>query len=139
MKVSVTDARHLLKPFAGMKSAFPFRLGTTSYIYPGEIVPNVELLGDFLDEIQILLFEGNTYSNIPDLETIRTLNSLAASKGISYSIHLPLDAYPGHEDENIRKESVAMIRRIYDVGLELGCKRFVLHYASRNPEGKPFQ
>jgi sugar phosphate isomerase/epimerase len=70
--------------------------------------------------------------------TIRTLNSLAVSKGISYSVHLPLDAYPGHEDEEVRRNSVVMIRRIYDVGLALNCSRFVFHYASRNPEGGPF-
>ncbi|MCI0613086.1 sugar phosphate isomerase/epimerase [bacterium] len=139
MKVSVTEARQLLKPFEGMKNAFPFRLGTTSYIYPGEIIPNVELLGDFLDEIQLLLFEGKTHSNIPDAATIRSLNNLAESKGIAYSVHLPLDAYPGHEDETVRKESVSMIRGIYDVGLALGCRQFVFHYASRNPDGRPFK
>ncbi|MCI0603246.1 sugar phosphate isomerase/epimerase [bacterium] len=139
MKVSLEQARSLLKSFAGMKGSFPFRLGTTSYIYPGEIVPNVELLGDFLDEIQLLLFEGNTISNIPDASTIRYLNELAESKNITYSVHLPLDAYPGHENESFRRDSVAMIQRIYEVGVRLRCKHFVFHYASRNPEGTPFK
>ena len=139
MKVSVEQARALLKAFQAMKGSFPFRLGTTSYIYPGEIIPNVELLGDFLDEIQLLLFEGNTYSNIPDAVTIRYLNEVAEEKNISYSIHLPLDAYPGHENESVRRESVAMILRIYEVGIALRCKHFVFHYASRNPEGAPFK
>lgn len=139
MKVSFEEARRLLKPFEKMKGSFPFRLGTTSYIYPGEIIPNVELLGDFVDEIQLLLFEGNTYSNIPNISTIDQLNTLAEAKNISYSVHLPLDAYPGHEDETIRRDSIAMIRRIYEVGIALHCRHFVFHYASRNPEGKPFQ
>ncbi|MCI0448079.1 sugar phosphate isomerase/epimerase, partial [bacterium] len=139
MKVSVDEARNLLKPIAGMKNTFPFRLGTTSYIYPGEILPNVELLGDFLDEIQLLLLEGKTYSNIPNAATIHDLNQLADTKKITYSVHLPLDAYPGHEDEVIRKNSVVMILRIYEVGTALGCRHFVFHYASRNPEGKPIK
>lgn len=139
MKVSVEQARLSLKPFEKLKGSFPFRLGTTSYIYPGEIVPNVELLGDFLDEIQLLLFEGNTYSNIPDAPTIRYLNQLSEQKNITYSVHLPLDAYPGHENESVRKDSVAMILRIYEVGIALHCKHFVFHYASRNPEGAPFK
>ena len=139
MKVSLEQARVLLKPFEKLKGSFPFRLGTTSYIYPGEIVPNVELLGDFLDEIQLLLFEGNTYSNIPDTATIRYLNELAEQKNITYSVHLPLDAYPGHENESVRKKSVAMILRIYELGIALHCKHFVFHYASRNPEGAPFK
>ncbi|MCI0605569.1 sugar phosphate isomerase/epimerase [bacterium] len=138
MKASIQEARKLLSAFHGMKGSFPFRLGTTSYIYQGEIVPNVELLGDFLDEVQLLLFEGENHSNIRDHSTILQLNQLAEQKNISYSIHLPLDAYPGHEDETIRRNSVAMIRHIYEVGIELQCRRFIFHYASRNPDGKPF-
>jgi sugar phosphate isomerase/epimerase len=137
MKISIEEARQSLKAFEKMKGSFPFRLGTTSYIYPGEILPNVELLGDFVDEIQLLLFEGNSFSNIPDRFTMDRLNRLAFEKNLSYSVHLPLDAYPGHEEEAIRKESITMIRRIYEVGTALNCKHFVLHYASRNPEGKP--
>ena len=29
----------------------PFRLGTTSFIYPGKILPNVKCLGPIFDEI----------------------------------------------------------------------------------------
>jgi sugar phosphate isomerase/epimerase len=137
MKVTIQEARGLLAPFAAMKQKFPFRLGTTSYIYPGEILPNVEILSDCVDEIQLLLFEGNTFSNIPDPPLIDRLRKLADEKRVTYSVHLPLDAYPGHPDEEIRMESVRMIRRIHEVGVLLGCKYFIFHYASRNPEGEP--
>jgi sugar phosphate isomerase/epimerase len=138
MKVSLAHSRKLLQPFRDLKGKFPFRLGTTSYIYPGEILPNVELLADILDEIQLLLFEGNSYSNIPAPETIRELKRLCAQSRLTLSIHLPLDAYPGHEDEIIRKRSVDMIRRIYDVGVALECGYFIFHYPNKNPGGANF-
>src|ERR1051325_6030641 len=124
MKRTLEETRELLAPFEQLKRQFPFRLGTTSYIYPGEILPNVELLADCVDEIQLLLFEGRSYSNIPNSKTIERLNQIGLEKQMTYSIHLPLDAYPGHEDESIRKESVRMIEKIYSVGRELSCESF---------------
>ncbi len=134
---AIQQACELLKPFRDLKGRFPFRLGTTSYIYPAEILPNVELLGDFLDEIQILLFEARSYSNLPDSFTIQRLKHLAEEKKIRYSVHLPLDAYPGHQDESVRKESIRVIERIYQIGVSFDCETFVFHYANRNPEGEP--
>jgi len=139
MKPTPEQMRDLLAAFAPMKGQFPFRLGTTSYIYPGEILPNVELLADCIDEIQLLLFEGHSYSNIPNRETIERLNEIASEKQITYSIHLPLDIYPGHEEESVRKESVRTIESIYRVGRELNCETFVFHYANRNPNGRSFR
>jgi sugar phosphate isomerase/epimerase len=139
MNISLQQVREALQPFEGWKGKLPFRLGTTSYIYPGEIIQNVEVLGDFFDEIQLLLFEGNSCSNIPDSGGIQALKMLACEKKLAYTVHLPLDAYPGHQDETIRHESVEMIRTIYNAGTRLGCDRFVFHYANRNPEGKPVQ
>ena len=128
-----------MAPFRKWKGKFPFRVGTTSYIYPGEILPNVDVLSDVLDEVQLLLFEGDSFSNIPDRATTKELKRLSTEKKVAYTIHLPLDAYPGHEDERIRKNAIDMILRIYDVGLQIECERFVFHYASRNPDGQPLR
>jgi adenosylcobalamin phosphodiesterase len=139
MSLTIQQASELLRPFQDMKARFPFRLGTTSYIYPGEILPNVELLSEILDEVQILLFEGRSHSNLPDAPAAERLRTLAEQKNIRYSVHLPLDVYPGHLDESFRKNSVRVIERIYRVGCSFNCETFVFHYANRNPEGKPFQ
>jgi len=135
--LSMDQVRTKLEPIAAWKGKFPFRLGATSYIYPGELIPNVELLSEVFDEIQLLLFEGKSYSNIPGPAETEELNRLSLSRKVSYTVHLPLDAYPGHETEAIRKESVEMIRRIYDIGVTFGCQRFVFHYANRSPEVAP--
>jgi len=38
------------------KHAYPFKLGTTSFIYPDGYVPNVKMLGPYMDEIELLFF-----------------------------------------------------------------------------------
>ena len=43
--------------------ALPFRLGTTSYIIPADILPNVRYLADKVDDIELVLFEADDYSN----------------------------------------------------------------------------
>ena len=35
-------------------SGLPFRLGTTSYIIPDEIVPNVQFLGPLVDDVELV-------------------------------------------------------------------------------------
>ena len=36
-----------------LKSRFPFRLGTTSYIIPADIIPNVRFPGPLIDDIEL--------------------------------------------------------------------------------------
>ena len=86
-----------------LKGRFPFRLGTSSYIIPADIIPNVEYLADKVDDVELVLFESDEISNIPDAGTVETLANLAARHGLSYTVHLPLDAPLGHADEPVRK------------------------------------
>lgn len=44
------------------KGTFPFRLGTTSFIYPDNYETNVRLLAPYLDEIELLFLEGDPES-----------------------------------------------------------------------------
>ncbi len=39
----------------------PFKLATTSFIYPDRIVPNVKRLGSVFDEIELLIFESRPF------------------------------------------------------------------------------
>ena len=36
------------------KGFYPFKLATTSFIYPDDYMPNVKMLGSFFDEIVFL-------------------------------------------------------------------------------------
>ena len=54
------------------KSMFPFKIGTTSFIYPDNYVRNVNMLAPYLDEIELILFE-NTPSSLPSKHEIKEL------------------------------------------------------------------
>jgi sugar phosphate isomerase/epimerase len=77
----------------GLKGRFPFRLGTSSYIIPDDILPNVRFLAGRVDDIELILFESDEMSNIPDEATVAELKQLADDNGLTYTVHLPLDPH----------------------------------------------
>ncbi len=60
----------------------PFRVGSTSYVYPDDILPNVEQLaakGD-VDDIELILFEvDDGPNNLPNAATVQKLSDIAAT------------------------------------------------------------
>ena len=46
------------------KGLFPFKICTTSFIYPDHYIPNVKMLGPFVDEIELLVFESSTAASV---------------------------------------------------------------------------
>ena len=58
----------------------PFRLGTTSFIYPDHIIPNVQKIGRFFDEIELLVFESSPKGVLPSREEIRVLEQLSGEQ-----------------------------------------------------------
>lgn len=96
------------------KNKYPFRLGTTSYIYPDRILPNVMKLGPFLDEIELLLFESDPGS-LPDPKEIASLREAAREFDITYNIHLPTDIYLGADNPDNRQQAVDISKKIFDL------------------------
>ncbi|MDD4302147.1 MAG: cobamide remodeling phosphodiesterase CbiR, partial [Sphaerochaeta sp.] len=88
------------------------RIGTTSYIIPDDILPNVRYLADKVDDIELVLFESEEMSNLPDEKTIRELARLGESHGLSYTVHFPLDIYPGSADLDERMRFMRTVERI---------------------------
>jgi hypothetical protein len=76
-----------------LKNRFPFRLGTTSYIIPAELLPNVIYLADKVDDIELVLFESDEISNLPDAATVKILKETAEQSDLTYTIHLPMDTW----------------------------------------------
>jgi sugar phosphate isomerase/epimerase len=69
-----------------------FRIGTTSYILPDDILPNVEFLAPMVEDVQLVLFETDEHgSNLPDAALRQRLRSLAEVHDLTYTVHLPLD------------------------------------------------
>jgi sugar phosphate isomerase/epimerase len=82
------------------KIKLPFRLGTTSYIIPQDILPNVRYLAGLVDDVELVLFEvDDGQNNLPTPVVIDTLARLARDSGLSYTVHLPLDLRLGAEGE----------------------------------------
>jgi sugar phosphate isomerase/epimerase len=107
---------------------YPFRLGTTSYIVPADIIPNVRHLAGKVEDIELVLFESDEFSNLPTAEDIATLAALGAEHGLTYSVHLPLDVYLGHFDRQERERSVGKCRRIIELVRGLPKSAFVMHF-----------
>jgi sugar phosphate isomerase/epimerase len=111
----------LLKSF---KHRFPFTLGTTSFVYPDDYVPNVRRLGPFMDEIELLFCESDA---LPSEGTIRELAALAREHDLSYNVHLPSDVSIGHTAPGRRERAVEAILKVFELAEPLSPSSFTLH------------
>jgi len=111
-----------------LKNRFAFRLGTTSYIIPADLITNVRFLAPCVDDIELILFEADDESNLPDEKTITDLNEIAVSNGLSYTVHLPLGLLLGAVDEGERRSSVKKAVRIVELTSPLSPAAYVVHF-----------
>ncbi|HVO70339.1 MAG TPA: cobamide remodeling phosphodiesterase CbiR [Aggregatilineaceae bacterium] len=107
----------------------PFRVGSTSYVYPADILPNVERLaadGDG-DDIELILFEvDDGPNNLPDGSTVWRLIDLAARHGLTYTVHLPLDLQFGGSGA-VQHQSLVKAERVIKTTLPLDPFAYVFH------------
>jgi sugar phosphate isomerase/epimerase len=109
-----------------------FRLGTTSYIYPDDMLPNVRRLASRVDDIELVLFEVDDYgTNLPDPATIAELKTLATDHALSYTVHLPIDL----DWRDAR--SFEKIFRALDATRTLDPFAYILHLDGRMLIGEP--
>jgi sugar phosphate isomerase/epimerase len=103
----------LPKSYKGM---FPFKICTTSFIYPDHYIPNVKMLGPFMDEIELLLFESQEANSIPSRAVIAELGQLGRDFDLSYNVHLPTDVSLTDQNhahqENAVKTMIRVIERV---------------------------
>jgi len=103
------------------------RLGTTSYILPDDIIPNVRYLAPQVSDVELVLFESREASNLPSPRDVDILRDIAHENNLTYTVHFPLDVYPGSADEAIRRRSVETYRRIISLTQGLEPFAYVLH------------
>jgi sugar phosphate isomerase/epimerase len=111
---------------ASYRNAFPFKISAPSFIYPDDYVPNVRLLGPFLDEIELLCFESHP-SSLPSVETIHTLKELSGDFGFTYNVHLPSDLDPGNPAHMEQDRFVESIRCVMECTRSLVPTAYILH------------
>lgn len=109
-----------------LKRQYPFRLGTTSFIYPADYVTNVQRLASLVDEIELLIFESE---HLPASEEIYRLTDLAEEHSISYNVHLPMDVDLAAETADLRRRSIDALARAIDRVAPLRPTTQTLHLA----------
>jgi sugar phosphate isomerase/epimerase len=114
------------KPCRSYKGHYPFCLATTSFIYPATWVTNVERLGPYVDEIELLVLESGR-EHYPSKNDIKELAHLANEMNLSYNIHLPMDIYLGHERASLRQEAVDVVRKVVELVNSLPVSVYVIH------------
>ncbi len=114
------------------KGKFPFKLATTSYIYPDHILPNVAALAPFFDEIELVLFESEGQDNLPDEEEINGLKNCSIHHSLGFNVHLPIDIFLGDESEEIRSKGVSVVKKVIERTIYLNPSVYILHFDQRN-------
>jgi sugar phosphate isomerase/epimerase len=106
---------------------YPFRLGTTSYIIPDDILPNARYLADKVSDIELILFEvDDGPNNLPSIEVIDELLQIAHQHDLTYTVHLPLDLKLG-DDGSEYDESLVKAKRVIECTRGLDPWAYVLH------------
>jgi hypothetical protein len=118
------------------KNRFPFRIGTTSYIYPAPILPNAMSLAPFLDEIELVLFESSGEDNLPGEETIRSLRSVSVESSVHFNVHLPIDIFLGDHRGTVRSAGVRIVKKFIERTLPLSPSTYTLHFSPRDETGQ---
>jgi sugar phosphate isomerase/epimerase len=84
----------------------PFRVGSTSYLYPDDLLLNVQRLaeGGEVDDIELILFEvDDGPNNLPSEAIVEQMRELACLHHLTYTVHLPLDLQPGADASTLHK------------------------------------
>ena len=108
----------------------PWRLGTTSYVYADDILPNVERLAGRAEDIELVLFESGASANLPSPAVLARLDELRRAHAFTFTVHFPIDRQFGHADPGHRREILRQMLRIVDAVRPLEPHAYIVH-----PEG----
>jgi sugar phosphate isomerase/epimerase len=100
--------------------------GTTSYVLPDALLPNVRLLSPLVDDIELVLFESEE-SNLPSPAEVREMARLAEAAGSGFTVHLPLDSGVGEPEPVRRRQGQDICLRVMELTQPLSPHAFVLH------------
>lgn len=122
---------------------FRFALGTTSYIIPADILPNLHYLAGKVQDVELVLFEvDDGPNNLPTSAQVDEMNHLALGYGLTYTVHLPLDLRLA-DDGSLRHVSLEKARRVIECTRALNPWAYVLHLDGKavrdNPSPEAYQ
>lgn len=115
----------------------PFRIGTTSFIYPAGWVENVERLGPHVEDVELLFFQGESDADLPSRHEIAALGRLKNEHELSYTVHTPITAQLASSERSVRRESVEQILRVVRLCEPLDPFAYVVHVYYGSQENDP--
>mgnify|MGYP001821953852 FL=1 len=124
MKYQLDNYPCLTKVYKGL---YPFKICTTSFIYPDHYIPNVRMLGPYMDEIELLLFESLGPEVLPSRAVISELCRLAEEFDLSYNVHLPTDISISDRDLAQQQRAVQTMIRVMELVKPLDASALILH------------
>ena len=104
-----------------------FKLGTTSFIFPDNIIPNIEKLGNYFDEIELLIFESLPQEVLPSKNDIKELLYLSKKYDLTYNIHLPVDVRLTCKAAKKREKARDIILKVIELFAPLNPTTYTLH------------
>ncbi len=123
------------QPWPALKGRYPFRLGTTSYIVPAPILPNIRFLGPLVDEVEIVLFESGREHNLPGPAEVAEMGALGEDLELTYNIHLPTGLSLGSGSKAEKRRDCETILRFCDRTRPLRPAAWVLHLEEGGLDG----
>jgi len=118
-----------------LKGTFPFRLGTTSFIVPDHILPNVRFLSQTVNDIELLILESDEIAELPSPAEVARFHEIAEANDLTFTVHLPLDIQLGSDDEQIRQQSLGKCLRVMERLQPVDPFAWILHLTDAPTEG----
>ncbi len=114
-------------------------IGTTSYIYPVDILNNVKKLLNKVNDVELVLFETPKESNLPSQKEIKILHELSLNNNLTYTVHLPLSISLAHTKKEERLISINFTNEIIKLTTPLNPFSYIIHISiTDNPLQKGF-
>lgn len=115
----------------------PFRIGTTSYIVPADLLPNAEFLAPQVQDMQLVLFDvPGGPSNLPSPAVIAALAALGRARDLTYTVHLIHDVRL-LDDDGMPSVALAKAQQVIDLTLPLDPLAWVCHLDGRSVRQLP--
>ena len=113
----------------------PFRIGTTSYIVPDDLLSNAAFLAPFVQDMQLVLFEvPGGPSNLPSLANVAALAALGRRCDLTYTVHL-LHDLRAHDQEWKPALALAKAQEVIALTRPLEPCAYVCHLDGRAVQG----
>ena len=126
---SIAKKNNSMKPFKQLwqEKEMNCRLGTTSFVIPGEIISNLKYLKDIVENVEVILFESEGFSNIPTTSDILEMGIIARDSGLTFTIHLPRYGCACNPDRGNMEKSLEKWLRVIDLLEALSPLGWIVH------------